>query len=894
MSPTPANANPTTTHDATLTGSGASAQGSNSKALGACSVEANHNTGMQFISTYYAASDKKLSPEEIKQQVVKYLDWLRDHTNSIVLRDIKNAKPPKPLPLEAVYVPLRAKAVLDGQEKYRGHGEFAKHAAGDTDIDLSQVLGLGKQLAVIGGPGSGKTTVLQHIAWALATSLKTNQAEPARSRLGLSVEPSALPLPIFVPLASFARHRRNPAYTAAHQITLTHFISHHLIAEQASDNLPDDFFVQLLKEGRNVLLLLDGLDEVANADERAEVREEVENLVCGRPELRVVVTCRTIAYRDGRTALPNFREITVQALDHAQHITPMVEQAYACIYHDDAARRKERTKNLLNGILQLEQERREREGNHAEALVTSPLMVRLLLIVHHSNHVLPNERAELFEQATNALLQGNYGRDEKNKTELKTGWEQYFKMAQHLAFRMHQQGKEQGREIEEWSLEAVLREEPNFAAHIDEFLVYTRQRGGLLEERDNAYRFIHHAFQEFLTAHYLHPVIRAKSLAETIAFLTEKLDDPWWREPILLLLGFRPKQSDSLARQLISALAQAGTTANARFAAAELAGTATLEWRESGEALRAECARRIVELLQDADALQKSQAVVRARAGDVLSQLGDPRFDPQRLYLPNDELLGFEFIPEDPQFRIGTRKADKQKARANDNEISDDITPAPACYLARYPVTVAQFRVFVEATKFPLGDQDALRDPDNHPVSFVSWHEARAYYDWLNDRLLNEPALQTSPVAQWLRQGWRIGLPSELEWEHAVRGGKRDLVYPWGDQPDPNRANYDDTGIANTSSVGCFPPNDYGLYDMSGNVWEWTRSHFKDYPYKAEDVREDLNAGDDVRRVVRGGSRGLRVELARCADRNWDHPVDRDYDIGFRVVLCFSPVNSGL
>jgi formylglycine-generating enzyme required for sulfatase activity len=255
-------------------------------------------------------------------------------------------------------------------------------------------------------------------------------------------------------------------------------------------------------------------------------------------------------------------------------------------------------------------------------------------------------------------------------------------------------------------------------------------------------------------------------------------------------------------------------------------------------------------------------------------------------------MLGFEFIPEDPQFRIGTRKADKQKASASSSEINDAITPVSAGYLARYPVTVAQFRAFVEATQFELGDQDALRDPDNHPVRWVSWHEARAYCDWLNQQLLTHSTLQASPVAQWVREGWRIGLPSELEWEHAARGGKRDLVYPWGDQPDPNRANYDDTRIRNTSSVGCFPPNDYGLYDMIGNLLEWTRSLWgKDwqktdygYPYVADDGREDLNAGDDVRRVLRGGSWYYYPQYSRAANRLNNSPAVRGYSFGFRLA----------
>jgi len=191
----------------------------------------------------------------------------------------------------------------------------------------------------------------------------------------------------------------------------------------------------------------------------------------------------------------------------------------------------------------------------------------------------------------------------------------------------------------------------------------------------------------------------------------------------------------------------------------------------------------------------------------------------------------------------------------------------------------------------------------------VSWHEALAYCGWLETRLREISRSQSKKGAnadafwQGLDSGeLRVTLPSEAEWEKAARGTDG-RIYPWGDAWEEGRCNSGESGIGDTSAVGCFPngASPYGIQDMSGNVWEWTRSlwgedwekpKFK-YPYNTRDGREKLDAPDKVRRVLRGRSFGSDETVVRCAYRDGSFPDFRYWDIGFRVAVFPLSLNSG-
>jgi formylglycine-generating enzyme required for sulfatase activity len=249
------------------------------------------------------------------------------------------------------------------------------------------------------------------------------------------------------------------------------------------------------------------------------------------------------------------------------------------------------------------------------------------------------------------------------------------------------------------------------------------------------------------------------------------------------------------------------------------------------------------------------------------------------------ELAGFVEIPAG-RFVMGSDPAGDPLA--NDNERWSKTAPQgtvdlPAFFIARHEVTIAQFQAFVAATGFKA-DERTLRGQTDHPVAFVSWPDALAYCRWLEATMKASPQTPTRLI-QLLREGWRVTLPSEAQWEKAARGSDG-RIFPWGNQPRRDRANYQS---ATTTPVGAFacPECAYPLSDMSGNVWEWTRSPYQPYPYDDSDDRANLEA--DALWVMRGGHFGDADRYMRAAVRGGADPGVRRGFIGFRVAITTLP-----
>jgi formylglycine-generating enzyme required for sulfatase activity len=247
--------------------------------------------------------------------------------------------------------------------------------------------------------------------------------------------------------------------------------------------------------------------------------------------------------------------------------------------------------------------------------------------------------------------------------------------------------------------------------------------------------------------------------------------------------------------------------------------------------------------------------------------IGKQPFEPEMILIPAGEFL----MGSDPQ----------QDPDAFDDEQPQHLLSLPDYSLAKSPVTNAQFRVFVQETnsKQPKHWEDGRppRGKEDHPVVFVSWYDAREYCRWL------------SGVT-----GKSYSLPSEAEWEKGARGTDG-RIYPWGNEWDPTRCNITEGYSGDTTPVEAHPNgvNLYGVLDMAGNVWEWTRSlwgrdlsspEFR-YPYDAADGRENVQAPSNVIRVVRSSQFLNNRQEARCARRDRLDPACDLDSIGFRVVM---------
>lgn len=825
------------------------------------------------------------------------------------------------LNLDAVYTALLTLTPEECERMQRGEDEGM--AARETRrLSALAHLETCPRLVLLGNPGSGKSTFVNFVALCLAgeatghpTANLARLTEPLPTEddehLDAENEPEpqawshGILLPVRVVLRDFAARGLPPIGEAATANHVWEFIVSGLQAPTLGDyasHLRQD----LLKNGG--LLLLDGLDEVPEAEQRrTQIKQAVESFAATYARCRILVTSRTYAYQRQAWRLDGFAEATLAPFNAAQ-IRSFVERWYAhiaAVRHLDADDARGRGELLKHAIF---------SSDRLRGLAERPLLLTLMASLHAwRGGTLPDRREQLYADTVDLLLdwwesqrivrdaQGNIVLIQPSLAEwLQADPARIRELLNEIAYRAHSEQPQTFGTAdvpEDWLVEGLLALSQNLDVRPKRLIEFLCERAGLLIPRGvGIYTFPHRTFQEYLAACHL----AAHDYPEQVARLGRRTPEKW-REVVLLAgAATTARGSDFALWALVEELCPTDIEPEAEQVdgdawGALLAGQALVESANLSQVSGRNRPKlnRVVNHLVHVLHSGRLPAVERASAGDALARLGDPRFRADRWYLPDEDGWGFVEVPAGA-FLMGTREADVDdlvKRFGGERKWYEDEVPQrpihiETYYIARYPTTVAQFRAFVQASGYAPRDPNCLRGLDNHPVVRVTWHDAVAYCAWLTGQLRVHPDLPEPLRALLSGEGWVVRLPTEAEWEKAARGGDGHQ-FPWGDEPDPNRANYSDTGIGTTSAVGCFPggaSQPYGCLDMAGNVWEWCHSLYKEYPYAAGDGREDPTA--EGLRVLRGGAFYHFHWVVRCALRHRFFPSNRDWSFGFRVVVA--------
>ena len=875
-----------------------------------------------------------------------YLSWLFESARQLSLTGIDPKAASDPVhggrhELDAVYTALLTQTA-ESLERMHSREALEKE---NRRLSALEQLNRHPRLVLLGDPGSGKSTFVNFVALCLAgeasgdqnanlqlltAPLPDEKDEKDKKQKELQPWEHGALLPVRIILRDFAARGLPPAGQRATAQHLWQFIAGELAPHELSA-----YAEPLQKELREKggLLLLDGLDEVPEAlQRRAQIKQAVEDFSASFPRCRILVTSRTYAYQQQDWRLPQFSEAVLAPFSSGQ-IRGFVEHWYRHIgrlrglHPDDAQGRAELLKRAIFN------------SDRLQGLAERPLLLTLMASLHAwRGGSLPEKREELYADTVDLLLdwweQPKMVRDAAGQLQvaqpslaewLKIDRKKVLDLLGALAYEAHNAQPElvgTADLAEDKLVAGLLHLSQNPEVKPKLLMKYLSERAGLLLPRGvGVYTFPHRTFQEYLAACYLTDQDFPDKLAELAC-----ADPNRWREVALLAAAKASHGADFAVWVLVDLLCyrapEQATTNLKEIWGAHLAGQVLVESAkltavsERNEEKKALVQNWLVHILRQND----FPATERALAGNTLARLGDTREEVVTI-----DQMQFCLVPAGP-FWMGEEK------ELHRNEcLNDDY------WMARYPVTNAQFAAFVQAGGYKVErywpeakaakywhdgqvknwENDKTRtQPDdygapfnlpNYPVVGITWYEMLAFTRWLTEM---------GREKKWLNEKMKIDLPSEAEWEKAARGGEKifpssqiislDKImtehytieppiknenpqrrYPWGDETDPNCANYEKTKVGATNAVGCFPNGvgPYGCEEMSGNVWEWTRSLWGNkYPYDPHDGREKLDAPDNVGRVIRGGAFNYDSSALRCAYRRRHRPDYRDRRYGFRLL----------
>ena len=807
-----------------------------------------------------------------------WLESLLDRTGTLEIRGIGSGlgrqQEAGKYPIEQLYTPLRSQGGLDDQQTQTREEQ--------KSVSLAKLLPKHRRLLIEGQPGAGKTTFLKLVAAMLTKDLlKIVHPEGGswqEQHLGMQ---DAARYPLFLRLSELAlllAVDQKPVPADDHRRLLD------LLAgspNAATDVAWHNHWDNLLQEGR-AIVLLDGLDEVADEGLRKRVILIVHDAVRNWKNCPIIVTSRPFGV--GQMKGLDFQHVRIDPFGDDE-ISTFIDRWSAALHTPfDPGRISPVAANHQEILLQAIMNKPA-----IRELAANPVMLTCLCVVHWHEGKLPEGLARVYQAVMRWLLAA---RSEMRK---KAGYEDHFAKkafsALALAMMLGNKNKKQvlfnpqeGAEAVETQVQRHFPDKSSKPERVElgrQWLAFECLGSGIVEEvGEQRLKFWHLTFQEYLAAQALAWQGDGDKPGEDYwPLIQDKLDDPQWQETVALLPGTLFDEGgdlrvDALLRRVLALLPS--TTRR---------GVDNLLSRVPGMRIKnplvmdAGIAGTMGRLLEPMSAyqykppeeIQSTYTQVRDRALDVFTLKGAKQV-PIHTRIDAAEALGWAGDP-----RLQTLHL-------------IEVPETGGWSLGKYPVTVAEYQAFVDqdgyqeqrwwdAAGWQQREQEEWKSPGgwdsqslhpNRPVTDVSWFEAMAYCRWLSDR-----------------EGRLIRLSDEALWEKAATSSKR--KYPWGDaQPTPELANFG-KNVGFPTPVGLYPAGNgpYGHCDLVGNVWEWQRNVYYEEDNVAKDAPIDQVITDNDKLVMRGGcwansAKSLhlnnRVKIrARISDE------DRFSSAGFRV-----------